>query len=126
MSVAAEAPSPAARAAVRAALVRTRPWMTLLAVILLLAGVAGLAANPRRAHVMIAMAAGTLVVALPLAVVQVNYAMALSDVANALDAALEARIERACSSQRNLWVVTAVVMGLGAVLALLRTLAVFF
>lgn len=75
---------------------------------------------------MIAMVAGPLVVALPSAAVQLIYAMALSGVVNAPDDAPEACIECACSRQRSLWVVTAVVMWLGAVVALLRTPAVFF
>lgn len=115
---------------------RTRPWIFLLAavtvigcvllVIILIAGFAGVADNPPDAHRMIAFAIGGLVVAVPLAAFEVGYAMALADIERARGDDLRRALERACLSQRNLWIATAVALGLGGLLAVFQTLDLLF
>lgn len=114
---------------------RTRPWiylfailMTVLCVILaivLVAGVLGFGADPQRAHLMVGAGIGGLIVGTPLAAVQYGYGMALSDVVEARGEALTRAIERACVRQRTLWIVTAVVFGLSALIAIFQTLNLF-
>lgn len=73
------------------------------------------------------MAAGNegLAAGLPIGYFQFSYAMALSDVAEAPRDDLNSSIERACVRQRNLWIATAVLLGLTVLFALFQTLDLF-
>lgn len=117
------------------ALHRTRSWIYLLAIvmtvacvffgILLAAGTLGLGANPLEAHALMAAGIGGLAAGLPVAYFQFGYAIALSDVAEATGDSLVPAIERACVRQRNLWIATAVVLGVTGLMTLLQTVDLF-
>lgn len=114
-----------------AALNKTRPWMYLVgicsilfgvfALLALIGGLVGIGANPARAHLIIVAGTLALLVALPSAVVQMGYALALSRVNEATGAALSAAVELVCLRQRNLWIVNGLTAGLLALALIFST-----
>lgn len=131
-----EETAPALESNALEALRKTRPWMLFLAIvsvivcafmlIVLLAGIVGHATHPARSNLLLVVSIGGLIVGIPITIVQFGYAMALSDVEQARAEELEHAIERACVRQRNLWIVTAVVVALTGLALLLQTLALVF
>ncbi len=104
------------------ALRRTRPWLYLLGIlscltaglglILLVAGSIALSVASGRASLLMGGGFALVLIALPTAVVQLGYALALSRVGEATGEALGAAVELACIRQRNLWIVNAFTVGL--------------
>lgn len=112
------------------ALRRTRPWLYLLGIlsclgvgaglIMLVAGTLGMHVNSARSSFLVGGALGVLLIAVPTAITQLGYAMALSRVEEARPDELSGAVERACVRQRNLWVVNAFTVGLLAVMTVLQ------
>ncbi len=120
------------------ALRRTRPWLYLLGIlscltaglglILLLAGGIGLSANSGKASLLMGGGFALVLLALPTAVVQLGYALALSQVEKATADDLGAAVELACIRQRNLWIVNAFTVGLllvGTLIHLVSSVGLF-
>lgn len=112
------------------ALRRTRPWLYLLGIlsclgvgaglIMLVAGALGMHVDSARSSYLVGGALGVLLIAVPTAVTQLGYAMALSRIEEARPDELSGAVERACVRQRNLWVVNAFTVGLLAVMTVLQ------
>ena len=104
------------------ALRRTRPWLYLLGIlscltaglglILLVAGSIGLSIDSGKASLLMGSGFALVLIALPTAVVQLGYALALSRVGETTGEALGAAVELACIRQRNLWIVNAFTVSL--------------
>ena len=120
------------------ALRRTRPWLYLLGtlscltaglgLILLLTGGIGLSVNSVKASFLMGGGFALVLLALPTAVVQLGYALALSRVEKATADDLGAAVELACIRQRNLWIVNAFTVGLllvGTLIHLVSSVGLF-
>jgi|GEM_PF-2822567 len=119
-----------------AALNKTRPWMYLIGICSLLAGflallaviggIIGSSINPERAHMILAAGIAGFLVCVPSAVVQLGYALALSQVNEATGRGLVGAVELACIRQRNLWIVNGLIAGLATVLLVFSTIGAGF